>query len=125
MIEAVGHKHYKNYFSICNNLLDSHGLMLIQAITVPDQRYALTKDSMDFIKKYIFPGGCLPSNEVISRCVSKFTNMCLIGMEDITEDYAITLRKWQENFNKNIENIENLGFDKKFQRMWNYYFSYC
>lgn len=125
MIEAVGYTHYKSYFSICNSLLEPEGLMLIQAITVPDQRYTFTRDNIDFIKKYIFPGGCLPSNEEISRCVSKYTEMRLIGVEDITEDYAITLRKWRDNFNNNIGNIEKLGFDKKFQRMWNYYFSYC
>lgn len=125
MIEAVGYAQYKNYFSVCNNLLEPQGLMLIQAITVPDQRYAFTKNSMDFIKKYIFPGGCLPSNKEISRCVSKYTEMCMIGMEDITEDYAITLSIWRNSFNNNIGNIEKLGFDQKFQRMWNYYFSYC
>lgn len=125
MIEAVGHNHYEEYFSQCSKLLKPQGLMLLQAITVPDQRYEYAKSSIDFIKKYIFPGGCLPSNEIIARYLCKFTDMRIVGMEDITEDYAITLQKWQSNFRKSLDVIGQLGFDEKFLRMWDYYFSYC
>lgn len=125
MIEAVGHKFYGEYFNTCNGLLKEDGLMLIQAITIPDQRYDFARRSVDFIQKYIFPGGCLPSDKVISENVSRHTNMQIIAMEEIGEDYAKTLNHWRERFHQRIEDVKKLGFDDVFIRMWDYYFCYC
>jgi cyclopropane-fatty-acyl-phospholipid synthase len=125
MIEAVGHKHYKDYFSICSRLLENDGLMCIQAITIADQRYEQAKQSVDFIQRYIFPGGSLPSNAIIADCVARHTNMQIINIEDIGLDYAKTLSHWRDNFKNNLPKIKTMGFDDVFCRMWEFYLCYC
>jgi cyclopropane-fatty-acyl-phospholipid synthase len=125
MIEAVGVKYYDTYFATCNGLLKEDGLMLIQAITISDQRFEQSVRSIDFIKRYIFPGGQLPSNAVIADKVATQTDMQLIGMQDITLDYAKTLRQWRENFWRSIDEVRALGCDEIFIRMWEYYLCFC
>ena len=125
MIEAVGHQYYGEYFRQCSNLLNDNGLMLIQAITVADQRYQQALRSVDFIQKYIFPGGCLPSVSVIARHVAEDTDMQIVGLEDITRDYALTLRDWRHRFLAREADVRALGFDEEFVRMWEFYLAYC
>ena len=125
MIEAVGHEYYASYFSQCSKLLTDDGLMLIQAITIADQRYHRAKDSVDFIQRYIFPGGCLPSNEIIASCIRKFTDMHIVALHDIGIDYAKTLAEWRKRFHANIDQVKAQGFDDVFCRMWEYYLCYC
>ncbi len=125
MIEAVGPEYYKSYFEMCSKLLKSDGLMLIQAITMPDQRYALTSNSVDFIQKYIFPGGHLPCNSVLLNHVAKDTDMQVVGIEDITLDYARTLEHWRERFTDKLLAVKEQGYDDVFVRMWDYYLCYC
>lgn len=125
MIEAVGHQYYQQYFSHCSKLLKPSGLMAIQAITIPDQRYKLAQKSVDFIKRYVFPGGCLPSLSVIANHVRQDTDMVLSDVFDITEDYAKTLSVWRESFFSKIEDVRALGFDQRFINMWEYYLCYC
>lgn len=125
MIEAVGREYYQAYFRACSNLLKPDGLMLIQAITMSDQRYHEAARSVDFIKRYIFPGGCLPSNEIVAKHVAQDTDMQITSIKDITAHYADTLASWRENFKDKLHNIKELGFDDSFIRMWDYYFVYC
>jgi cyclopropane-fatty-acyl-phospholipid synthase len=125
MIEAVGHKYYEQYFRQCSSLLKPDGLMLIQAITIADQRYAAAQKSMDFIQKYIFPGGSLPSQSVIAGHVARDTDMQIVGVEDITLDYARTLAAWRDRFLHRIDDVKALGFDDVFVRMWEFYLAYC
>ena len=125
MIEAVGHQYYGEYFRQCSDLLNDQGLMLIQAITVADQRYQQALRSVDFIQKYIFPGGCLPSVSVIARHVAEDTDMQIVGLEDITRDYALTLRDWRHRFLAREAEVRALGFDEEFVRMWEFYLAYC
>ena len=125
MIEAVGHQYYSEYFARCSSLLKDDGLMLIQAITVADQRYDQALRSVDFIQKYIFPGGCLPSVAVIAGHIATDTDMQVVGLEDITRDYALTLRDWRQRFVGQIERVKALGFDDNFIRMWEFYLAYC
>ena len=125
MIEAVGHEYYSEYFRRCNALLKPGGKFAIQAITMQDQRYTAARDSVDFIKRYIFPGGCLPSLEVISRHIARDTNMQIVAMRDITEDYAQTLEDWRERFLAQREAVQDQGFDQTFLRMWEFYLAYC
>lgn len=125
MIEAVGFEFYENYFAKCSSLLANNGMMLIQAITIPDQRYDYARKSTDFIKQYIFPGGCLPSNEVIAQCVSQHTDMQIIGLQDITQDYAKTLADWHDRFQTRIDDVKAQGFSDSFCRMWEFYLCYC
>ena len=125
MVEAVGRKYFQSYFTQCNNLLKSDGLMSIQAITIADQRYEQSSKTVDYIQRYIFPGGCLPSNEVLAKCVSQYTDMQITQLDDITPHYATTLAKWRENFHSNLDQVKAQGFDDVFCRMWEYYLVYC
>jgi len=125
MIEAVGYEFYQNYFRKCSTLLQPGGLMVIQAITMADQRYEEAKKSVDFIKRYIFPGGCLPSLEVISRHIARDTDMQITHLRDITEDYAETLARWRERFQAALPQVREQGFDELFERMWEFYLCYC
>lgn len=125
MIEAVGPEYYKSYFTMCNKLLKDDGLMLIQAITIPDQRYRLTSKRVDFIQKYIFPGGHLPCNSVLLNHLAKYTDMQVVGIEDITLDYARTLQHWHTRFTNKLHAVKKQGYDDVFVRMWDYYLCYC
>jgi cyclopropane-fatty-acyl-phospholipid synthase len=99
--------------------------MLIQAITIADQRYDQALGAVDFIQRYIFPGGCLPSNHIIAHHVAVDTDMTIIGLKDIGLDYAYTLEKWREQFFDKLDQVKTLGFDQRFIRMWDYYLCYC
>ena len=125
MIEAVGHQFYDTYFSTLSRLLKPHGKAAIQAITMTEQRYEQARDSVDFIKRYIFPGGCLPSLTVISDALSRVTDLQMSNLRDITRDYADTLNVWHEGFLEKLDEVKEMGFDDRFIRMWRYYLSYC
>ena len=125
MIEAVGHEYYQEFFSRCSSLLKPHGLMVMQAITIQDQRFEQYKNSVDFIQRYIFPGGCLPSNQVVADNIARHTDMQIVGLDDITFDYAMTLRSWREAFFARIDEVRAQGFDDRFINMWDFYFCYC
>ena len=125
MVEAVGHQFYSEYFGRCSRLLKPGGKFAMQAITIADQRYAMARDSVDFIKRYIFPGGCLPSLAVISDHIARDTDMQVVDLHDITNDYARTLATWRERFLAEREAVREQGFDEVFLRMWEFYLAYC
>lgn len=125
MFEAVGKEYFDIFFKKCESLLKPSGVMVMQIITMPDQRYAAYSKGTDFIQKYIFPGGHLPSVGKILETTSKHTRLNLLHMEEFTEDYAKTLRLWHEAFLQKRDEVLNLGFDSYFIRMWKMYLSYC
>ena len=125
MIEAVGHQYLGRFLQCCSKLLKPDGLMALQAITVTEQYYKQHIRTVDFIKRYIFPGSCLVAVTPLCNAISKFTDLSPINLEDITPHYAETLRWWRRGFNKNLEQIKSLGFDEPFIRMWEYYLCYC
>jgi cyclopropane-fatty-acyl-phospholipid synthase len=126
MIEAVGHDYFETYFEKCSSLLKSDGLMLIQAITIDEHRYKHSKNNPDFIQRYIFPGGCLPSISVIMSCIASSTDLFMTSLEDITDDYALTIKHWRQRFLENKEKVLSLGgYDEDFIRLWEYYLCYC
>ena len=125
MIEAVGHRFLPVYFKQCSRLLKSNGLMLLQAITIRDQRYEQAKNSVDFIQRYIFPGGALPSVQKMLEIVTRETDMNLMHMEDFGLHYAKTLRLWHENFRHAHGRLTELGYDEYFLRLWEFYLCYC
>ncbi len=125
MIEAVGHRHFPQYFARCSELLSPDGMMLLQAITIADQYYESARDSVDFIKRYIFPGSCIPSVTAIGECLARHTDLRLFHLEDITPHYALTLREWRKRFKENLDSARALGFSEGFIRMWDLYFCYC
>ena len=125
MIEAVGEQYLPTYFAKCCELLKPNGMMALQAITIPDHRYDDYRSSVDFIQRYIFPGGFLPSMTAISECLKRRTDFRLFHYEDFGPHYAETLSRWRDAFWKNITQVMQLGFDEHFQRMWHYYLCYC
>ena len=125
MIEAVGHEYHDTYFGKCCALLKRDGLMLLQAITIADQHYERAKNTVDFIKRYIFPGGCLTSVTAMSDTLTRVTDMRIVDLEDIGPHYATTLQRWRERFFDNIDAIRGMGFSEEFIRMWHYYLCYC
>ncbi len=125
MIEAVGHQYLATFFRTCSRLLKDDGMMALQAIIIGDQIFDRHKRSVDFIKRYIFPGSCIPSITAISNAVAGATDLRLVDLEDLTAHYAITLREWRRRFFENIEKVRSLGFSDTFIRMWEYYLCYC
>ena len=125
MIEAVGHEFFATYFAKLSSLLKPQGIAVIQSITIPDARFDSYKSSVDFINRYIFPGGCLPSLGQIAKHIAEQTDLEMTHLRDITQDYARTLADWRERFFQNIEPIKAMGFDDDFERLWEYYLCYC
>lgn len=125
MIEAVGHQYLNTYFGTLSHLLKPDGIGLIQAITIDDWRYEHAKHNVDFIKRYIFPGGFLPSVTAIQTAMSQVTDLKTVHLEDITPHYADTLRHWRAAFLARRNTIEHLCGDSAFIRLWDFYFSYC
>lgn len=125
MIEAVGHQYYKSFFEICSRMLRSHGLALIQGITIDEQFYERAKRSVDFIQRFIFPGSCIPSVGALTQASVKVGDLGLIHLEDIGVHYAPTLRAWGRNIVTNLPEIKGLGYQPEFLRLWEFYLSYC
>jgi cyclopropane-fatty-acyl-phospholipid synthase len=125
MIEAVGHQFYDTYFGACGKLLKPSCMMLLQAITIADQRYASAIKSVDFIQRYIFPGSCIPSVTAMLSSITKSSDMRLFDLEDIGPHYATTLAKWRDNFFEKIAEVRQLGYPETFIRMWDFYLCYC
>lgn len=125
MIEAVGCPYFDLFFNICNRLLKVEGLFFLQSIVINDQAFNKAKNEIDFIKKYIFPGGCLPSVQAISTCIASQTNFQLLAFKDIGKHYVKTLNDWHKNFDSKKDEVLAQGFNEEFIRMWQYYFAYC
>jgi len=125
MFEAVGHRHYDEFFGACERLLATDGMMLLQTITMNERHFKTYLRESDWIKRYIFPGAELASVASIIKSCARVGSLQLAHMEDIGEHYARTLRAWRLNFMSRLEEVGALGFDLRFQRMWEYYLSYC
>jgi cyclopropane-fatty-acyl-phospholipid synthase len=125
MIEAVGWRHLGEFFACCSRLLAADGAMLLQAITIDDRAYAAEKASRSFINTYIFPGGCLPSQEAIAHSLARRTDLQAVHLEDITPHYVETLRRWRANFTAGARRLAKLGYDERFRRLWTLYLCYC
>jgi len=124
MIEAVGEKYLDKYFNTIKKSLNANGTAAIQGITIRDELFDRYKSSEDFIQKYIFPGGFLPSIKFMKNLINK-NQLNLLKINSYPDDYAKTLNVWKENFFKTWDNISPLGFDETFKRMWEFYLSYC
>ncbi|XP_059282844.1 uncharacterized protein LOC132036253 isoform X4 [Lycium ferocissimum] len=125
MLEAVGHEFMEEFFTCCESALAEDGLLVLQFISIPDERYDEYRQSSDFIKEYIFPGGCLPSLSRVTSAMAAASRLCVEHLEDIGIHYYQTLRCWRKNFLEKQSQIHALGFDDKFIRTWEYYFDYC
>lgn len=125
MIEAIGPQYLETYFATLGRLLKPDGLALVQAITIEDHRYAQAVRTVDFIKRYIFPGSFIPSIAAMLAAKTRSTDLALVHLEDFGPSYARTLQAWRERFLGNREAVRAQGFDERFLRMWEFYLAYC
>ena len=125
MIEAVGHQYFDAFFRRCSDLLAPDGTMLLQAITIADQQYEAARDSVDFIKRHVFPGCCIPSVAALSASVARASELRIVGLEDIGLHYATTLARWRENLFARLDRVRALGYPEPFIRLWEFYLCYC
>ncbi|MEM7434912.1 MAG: cyclopropane-fatty-acyl-phospholipid synthase family protein [Myxococcota bacterium] len=125
MIEAVGAEYLDSFFGQIGRLLRPEGLGLVQAITIPDDRYSESVGRVDFIKRHIFPGGQLPSLHAMTDAWHRMTDLRLLHYEDFGDHYARTLREWRVRFDARRGDIASLGYSARFQRMWEFYLSAC
>jgi cyclopropane-fatty-acyl-phospholipid synthase len=125
MIEAVGYQYLDTYIEHCSRRLKPDGVMLLQAITVRDQFFEQARRSVDFIKRYIFPGSFIPSVQAIGAALSRKSDMKIVHLEDIGPHYARTLNAWRQRLFNHLEDVRALGYPDRFIRMWEYYLCYC
>jgi cyclopropane-fatty-acyl-phospholipid synthase len=125
MFEAVGFDHYDEFFGMCNRLLTPEGSMFLQTITLREQEIAEYRKRVDWIQTYIFPGSELASVVEISRSLMRTGQMILTNTESISTHYAKTLAMWRERFFRRLADVRQLGFDERFQRMWDFYLGWC
>jgi cyclopropane-fatty-acyl-phospholipid synthase len=125
MIEAIGHQYFESFFEHAGARLAPGGRMLLQSITIADQRYEQARDEVDFIKRYIFPGCCIPSVTALVQAMTAASPLRLVGLEDIGLHYATTLERWRGNVRANLDRVRGLGYPEEFLRMWNLYLCYC
>lgn len=125
MLEAVGHAFYGTFFATCDRLLKAAGRVVLQVITIPDQRYDTYRANPDWIQQHIFPGGMLPSLTELSKAMTQHSRFTVEHLSNIGIDYAETLRRWRYAFEDRKEELTALGFDETFQRKWIYYLCYC
>ncbi|UJA21480.1 class I SAM-dependent methyltransferase [Thermoleophilia bacterium SCSIO 60948] len=124
MIEAVGWQYFETYFACCSELLEPDGLMFLQAIVIADELYESEKAARSFANTQVFPGGCLPSQELISKLIRRETDMRTIWLDDISGDYALTLAAWRERFDAAQPELAPHGYDGRFTRLWDFYLAF-
>ena len=125
MIEAVGHQYFDQFFATCSKLLRPGGKMLLQSILIAGQHYQSYIRRTDFIRRYVFPGGCLPSIAAIQQSVDRVTDFQMTDLADYSDDYAMTLSMWRKSFMSQLPEVRSLGYDQKFIRLWHFYLCYC
>lgn len=125
MIEAVGHRYLDTYFRKCGQLLRPDGSLVLQAIVMPERGYKQYLQRVDFIQRYIFPGGCLPSLAAILESAGRATDLRFVHAEDFAPHYAETLRRWRCSFIERLDDVRQQGYSEEFIRLWTYYLCYC
>jgi cyclopropane-fatty-acyl-phospholipid synthase len=125
MIEAIGHRQYGEFFRQAAARLAPRGRLLLQAITIADHLYAGARDSVDFVKRYVFPGACIPAVSALAQAMARNSDLRILSLEDIGPHYATTLAGWRANFFANVDRVRALGYPESFIRLWEYYLCYC
>jgi cyclopropane-fatty-acyl-phospholipid synthase len=125
MIEAIGPQQYAEFFRRSAERLTPGGRMLLQTITIADRHFARTRDEVDFIKRYIFPGACIPAISALAVAMADSSDLRIVALEDIGPHYATTLSRWRTNFHANLDAVRAQGYPESFIRMWEFYLCYC
>ena len=125
MLEAIGEHQFGTFFAVCDRLLARNGIACIQTILIPDQRWARYRSTPDWIERYVFPGCLIPSLTALAGAMTQSSRLMVEGVEDIGAGYAETLRRWRLRFEANLDGIRALGYDRRFERTWRFYLSFC
>jgi cyclopropane-fatty-acyl-phospholipid synthase len=125
MIEAIGHRQFGEFFRRSADLLTRDGRMVLQSITIADRHYERARDEVDFIKRHVFPGSCIPSVGALTAAMVEASDLRLVHLEDIGPHYATTLAAWRRNFHARLDEVRRLGYPDTFIRMWEFYLCYC
>jgi cyclopropane-fatty-acyl-phospholipid synthase len=125
MIEAIGADQFATFFATIDRVLAPDGRAAVQTILVPEQRWDRYRRSPDWIERYVFPGCLIPSLEALTHAAAQHSRLGLYGVEEIGEHYAETLRRWRSSFRERIDEVRNLGYDRRFERIWDFYLAFC
>ncbi len=125
MIEAVGHQYFDTFFRRCGELLAPGGTMVLQSITIDERQYAAARDSVDFIKRHVFPGCCIPSLSALAQSAARASSLRIVDLEDIGPHYATTLAAWRRRLFDSAEAVRARGYPETLLRLWHFYLSYC
>lgn len=125
MIEAIGAEYLPTYMATLQRLLAPHGLALLQAITIEDHRYQQARRSVDYIKRFVFPGSFIPSLNAIMAAKTASSDLQLVSQLDFGHSYALTLRAWRQRFLSQHAAVQAQGFESRFRRLWEFYLAYC
>ena len=125
MIEAIGHRQYAEFFDRMAGLMPRGGRMALQSITIADRHYERTRDEVDFIKRYVFPGACIPSVSALAQSMASASDLRIVSLDDIGPHYATTLAAWRGNFSANLRVLRAIGYPDSFLRLWEFYLCYC
>jgi cyclopropane-fatty-acyl-phospholipid synthase len=125
MIEAIGADQFGTFFATVDRVLAPGGRAAVQTILVPEQRWDRYRHSPDWIERYIFPGCLIPSLAALAHAAARHSQLGIYGVEEIGEHYAETLRRWRASFHTRIEDVRRLGYDRRFERTWDFYLAFC
>ena len=125
MIEAIGKSQFQTFWNRCGELLRPGGRLALQSITIQDHRFEAASREVDFIKRYIFPGSCIPSVSALLSAAAESSDLRLVHLEEIGSHYVRTLAEWRENVHAQVDQVKALGLDDAFLRMWDFYLCYC
>jgi len=125
MIEAIGHRQYGEFFRQAAARLVPGGRMMLQTITIADHLFAAARDEVDFIKRYVFPGSCIPAVSALASAMAENSDLRIVALQDIGPHYATTLAHWRENFRAGAQRVRALGYPESFMRLWEFYLAYC
>ena len=125
MVEAIGAQYLDTFFGQLGRLVRPGGRALLQAITIEDHRYVQARDSVDFIKRFVFPGSFIPSLNALFQAKTRASDLQVVHQEDFGLSYAYTLRAWRQRFLARLPEVREQGFDERFIRLWEFYLAYC
>ena len=125
MLEAIGADQFGAYFATIDRVLAPGGRAAVQTILIPDQRWDRYRSTPDWIERYVFPGCLIPSLESLARASTRHSRLGIYGVEEIGEHYAETLRRWRASFHERIDEVRALGYDRRFERTWDFYLAFC
>jgi cyclopropane-fatty-acyl-phospholipid synthase len=125
MLEAIGADQFGTFFATIDRVLTPGGRAAVQTILVPEQRWDRYRRTPDWIERYVFPGCLIPSLEALTRAATRHSRLGIYGVDEIGEHYAETLRRWRASFHARGEDVRRLGYDRRFERTWDFYLAFC